>query len=131
MAWGKISIDKADKLFSIWIRLRDKECRRCHSKVRLNANGLPVSHQNSHFKGRRKESTRFMPENCDTLCTGCHAYFTENPAKHEEWQRSVKGDKVVDQVIYWSSLYKKRDREAEAIYWRQRIKQDYPEVTGY
>lgn len=72
-----------------------------------------------------------MPENCDTLCTGCHAYFTENPAKHEEWQRSVKGDKVVDQVIYWSSLYKKRDREAEAIYWRQRIKQDYPEVTGY
>lgn len=72
-----------------------------------------------------------MPENCDTLCTGCHGYFTENPAQHEAWHRQVKGDKVVDQVIYWSNLYKKKDREAEAIYWRERIKQDYPDVSGY
>lgn len=35
----KIKIDAADKAFSIWIRLRDMECVKCHSSVRLNDKG--------------------------------------------------------------------------------------------
>lgn len=124
MGWG-IKIDLADKAFSRYIRLRDMECRRCHSRVKLNEKGLPVSHQASHFKGRRKESTRFMPENVDTLCGGCHAYFTENPSEHEAWQVQTKGQKIVDQIILTSNTYKKKDRELEKIYWRQKLKEDF------
>lgn len=68
----KIRIDKADQTFSQYIRLRDKICQRCKSRVELNGNGLPISHQNSHYFGRGKESTRFEPLNCDTLCMACH-----------------------------------------------------------
>lgn len=124
MSWN-IKIDPADKVFSQWIRLRDRECRRCHSPVRFNDKGLPVSHQASHFKGRRKESTRFEPLNVDTLCGGCHAYFTENPSEHEAWQIQTKGQKVVDQLILLSNTYKKKDRALELIYWRNRLKEDY------
>lgn len=132
MGWGNtIKIDKADKLFSIWIRLRDRRCRRCSSPVKLNEKGLPVSHQNSHFKGRIKESTRFEPLNCDTLCGGCHGYLGSNPLEHVEFQVKLKGQDMVDKIILLSNTYKKKDRELEAMYWRQQIKQDYPNVTGY
>lgn len=124
MGW-KVTRDPADDAFSQWIRLRDKECRRCHSKVRFNGKGLPVSHQASHYKGRRKENSRFDPDNVDTLCGGCHGFFTENPNLHDEWQIRVKGQDKVDEIILRSNFYKKRDRMAELIYWRAKLKQDF------
>jgi hypothetical protein len=120
-----IKIDTADKLFSIWIRLRDMQCKRCGSKVKLNEKGLPVSHQNSHFKGRGKEATRFEMHNCDTLCYGCHQYFTSQPDEHYEWQVEQKGYELVQRMIVQSNGYKKKDRKAEAAYWRKRIFEDY------
>ncbi len=68
----KIRIDQADKVFSQFIRLRDGECMRCGSRVELNNNGMPITHQNSHYFSRGREGTRFDPQNCDCLCYGCH-----------------------------------------------------------
>jgi hypothetical protein len=118
-----ITLDPADKAFSQWVRLRDGECRRCHSPVRFNEKRLPVSHQASHFQGRRKEATRFEPLNVDTLCGGCHQYFTSNPGEHYLWQVKTKGQGVVDQVILQSNSYKKKDRKLELMYWRQQLKE--------
>ena len=42
MGFG-IKIDKADKVFSQYIRLRDKRCMRCGSAVQFNEKGLPIS----------------------------------------------------------------------------------------
>lgn len=122
MSWEKIKIDPADRAFSQWIRLRDRECRRCHSPVELNDKGLPVSHQASHFQGRGKENTRFDPNNVDTLCGGCHRYFTSHPGEHYVWQVSVKGQNVVDSIVLASNLYKKKERKLEAIYWNKELK---------
>lgn len=119
----KITRDKADTVFSQFIRARDKECRRCHSKVEFNAKGLPVSHQASHFQGRRKESTRFDEENVDTLCGGCHMYFTANPAEHYMWQVNLKGQQAVDLIVMRSNQYQKKDRELAFMYWNQRLKE--------
>lgn len=119
----RITRDRADDVFSKYIRLRDMECRRCHSPVRLNDKGMPVSHQCSHFMGRRKENTRFNELNCDTLCAGCHGFFTENPALHREWQIQMKGQKVVDDLILWSGMYKKKDRQMDFLYWSARLKE--------
>lgn len=118
-----IKLDKADKLFSQWIRLRDKECKRCHSPIKLK-NGLPVSHQASHFMGRRKENTRFDPDNVDTLCGGCHMYFTSHPLEHVEWQVKTKGQALVDDLKLRSSMYKKKDRNLEYLYWKQKLKEE-------
>lgn len=124
MSWS-VKLDPADLAFSKWIRLRDRECVRCHSAVKLNDRGLPVSHQASHFQGRRKENTRFDPDNVDTLCAGCHSYLGANPAEHYEFQVKLKGQDKVEEVVLKSNIYHKKDRRLEALFWQRRLKQDY------
>lgn len=119
---GKIKIRPSDSLFSQWIRLRDGECRRCHSPVEYNAKGLPVSHQASHFQGRGKEATRFDPENVDTMCGGCHMYLGAYPAEHYMWQVKTKGQQAVDAIVLRSNQYKKRDDKMDKLIWAQAVK---------
>ena len=114
-----LKLDAADQWFSKYIRLRDGECQRCHSPVEFNSNGEPISHQMSHFQGRRKEATRFDPENGDTLCGGCHMYFTANPYEHVEWQIIHKGKATVEAIIMRSNQYVKKDRKMQAMIWKQ------------
>lgn len=125
MSFGKIKIDPADKYFSQYVRLRDRKCLRCESKVRFNDKGLPVSHQASHFQGRGKENTRFNLDNVCTLDTGCHMYFTAHPAEHYEWQVKRLGQALVDSLVLLSNTYCKKDRISEAIYWKQRLQEDF------
>lgn len=119
----KITRDKADAVFSQYIRLRDMKCMRCGSLVELNAKGLPISHQASHFQGRGKEATRFDEENVDCLCGGCHMYFTANPAEHYMWQVKNKGQSAVDMIVFRSNQYLKKDRTMAFIYWSARLKE--------
>lgn len=126
----KVKIDKADMIFSKYIRKRDGKCRRCYSLVRYNDKGDPVTHQASHFQGRRKESTRFDEENVDCLCGGCHQYFTANPGEHYEWQVKIKGQKKVDEIILRSNQYYKKDREMAWMYWKERYKKLSVERKG-
>lgn len=118
----KVKIDKADKYFSLYIRTRDRwTCQRCSNSFVPPTSGLHCS----HFCGRAKENTRFDPNNCDSLCYGCHQYFTSHPADHYEWQVEKKGQAVVDKLKLSASLYKKKDRKLEAMYWKQQLKQDF------
>lgn len=121
----KIKIDPADKMFSQYVRLRDGQCLRCGSLVTVNFKGLPITHQASHFQGRRKENTRFDPINVCTLCHGCHAYFTANPAEHYIWQVERLGQEVVDQIVLKSNTHCKKDRALEKVYWTQKLKEDF------
>lgn len=57
----------ADNYFSKHIRERDKECRRCFSKVKAL--------DNSHYWGRGNSGTRFDPKNCVALCRDCHTIW--------------------------------------------------------
>ncbi len=121
MGWG-ITLDPADKAFSQWVRLRDMKCLRCGSPVRLNAKGLPVTHQASHFQGRGKEATRFDPLNVCTLCAGCHSYLGANPAEHYAWQVQRLGLEVVEALVLRSNMYHKKDRLSEKLYWQNELK---------
>lgn len=122
MPWGKVKADRADIFFSQWVRLRDGECLRCHKPLEVNVKGLPVSLQASHFQGRRKEATRYDPQNVCALCPGCHRYFTENPAEHYQWQVQRLGQEEVDSIVQRSNLHKKKDRKLEAMIWAQALK---------
>lgn len=119
----KITIDPADKVFSQYIRLRDKECKRCHSPVKFNSQGLPITHQASHFQGRGKENTRFNEFNVDCLCHGCHMYFTANPGEHYKWQVLTKGQDMVDSLILASNMYVKKDRKLQQMLWSKKLKE--------
>lgn len=119
---SNIKIDPADKAFSKYLRLTVGKCARCGSPVKFNKEGDPVSHQASHFQGRRKEATRFDLENVDCLCGGCHKYFTAMPYEHVQWQIKTKGQKTVDEIILRSNLYCKKDRKMQQIIWETAYK---------
>lgn len=115
---GKIKIDKADSIFSKYIRTRDDwSCKRCGKYYEPPTSAL----HNSHFQGRGKENTRYDPENCDALCYGCHRYFTSQPGEHYQWQVEQKGQKKVEELILRSNTYKKKDRKAEVQHWTTRL----------
>lgn len=117
-----MKLDAADRLFSLYIRTRDNwTCQRCYKKYTPPTQALHCS----HFVGRGKEATRFEPLNADALCYGCHRYFTAQPAEHKEWQIQRKGERTIDRIILQSHSYKKKDRKAEAMYWRQKLKEDF------
>jgi len=79
----KIRIAPLDKLFSQYIRNRDRECQRCHSgNTRLEC---------AHFHGRRKKSVRFEPDNACAFCFQCHMYMHENPAEHVDFMKKRLG----------------------------------------
>ena len=77
MFW-KVKIRQSDKLFSIYIRKRDKwRCVRCGKQHDEHSHNFGVS----HFYSRRKESVRFDPENVDSMC---------NHPCHSEWEHEKK-----------------------------------------
>jgi hypothetical protein len=120
----KIKIDKADELFSVYIRLRDKRCVRCGKLGEPDKKGrLIVGLQNSHFFNRWREGTRFDEENCDTLCMGCHEYWGE---KDYEAYRDFKINRLGKSrfnLMKWRAYgYYKKDRKMEVIRIKEMIK---------
>lgn len=117
-----MKLDPADKAFSKYVRKSQGKCQRCGSPVQFNDNGDPISHQLSHFQGRRKEATRFDLENCDCLCGGCHKWFTAMPYEHVQWQIKTKGQQKVDEIILRSNQYCKKDRKLQQMIWEKAYK---------
>lgn len=119
----KVKIDNADRLFSEYIRRRDGKCVRCGRTGRPNANGHPIlGLQASHYHGRRKEATRFDPENVDAVCSGCHQYWGENREKYTAWKREQLGENGFFLLEIRSKSYHKKDRAMEVIRARELLK---------
>lgn len=126
VAFGRTKIDPADEAFSWWIRLRDMKCMRCRTPVTLNPLGLPNSLTNSHYFGRTREATRFEPDNCDTLCFGCHRYWeVENREEYRDFKIKQLGQKRFDTLAIQANTYHKKDRLSEKLYWRAKLREDY------
>ncbi|NTU69990.1 hypothetical protein HGB13_04200 [bacterium] len=109
----QIKIDKADAMFSKFIRLRDKRCVRCGRRGEPDKDGLPIiGLQNSHYFGRVKESTRFEPSNCDSLCMGCHQEWGSNDREaYRQFKIKQLGDQGLKLLTIQANTYKKKDRK--------------------
>lgn len=92
---------------------------RCSSAVEFNDKGWPVSHECSHFYGRKSESTRFERDNADTMCHGCHQYFTSNPAEYSAWKLKQLGQKRFDTLLLQKNTPKKRDDKLIILLYKQ------------
>lgn len=113
MSWGNIKIDPADKIFSLYIRARDKRCQRCGRPGMTDASGLPVlGLQNSHYFGRRAESTRFHPSNCDALCARCHQIWgSENHEEYRRFKLKQLGSRGLLELELLHNTFQKKDRK--------------------
>lgn len=106
----RVKLDKADIEFSRYIRLRDKQCKRCG---RLGTGKEDISGlQCSHFFGRGKESTRFDPDNCDATCFGCHQYWgSTDRESYRDFKIKQLGQKGFDLLLLKANTYTKKDRK--------------------
>lgn len=107
----RVKLDKADTMFSKYIRKRDGKCVRC---------GGTSSLQNSHYYGRGKESTRFDPENCDTLCFGCHQYWgSTDREEYREFKIKQLGEKKYEALKVRARTLCKKDRNASYLFAKE------------
>lgn len=82
-------LQDADKVFSVYIRLRDGRCRRC---------GVPDRLQCAHVISRRYHATRFDEQNAYALCLGCHKWETERPLEGHDFWVSLIGDSLYHEL---------------------------------
>lgn len=118
-----IKIFPEDRLFSIYTRTRDKECVRCHSRVAFNSEGRPISHQASHYWGRRNWGVRHDPENVDTLCSGCHQIWGgDDRRQYETFKRKQLGERDYNLLEMRKNQYVKKDRKLALIIVKELLK---------
>ena len=81
--------NKADRLFSLYIRARDKCCVKC---------GRTQNLQCAHVFSRSYLKVRFDPRNAVALCAGCHKYLTHHGIEHEDFFRARMGDEAYEEL---------------------------------
>ena|SRR3990167_5821778 len=108
-----MKLDKADIMFSRYIRTRDKWiCQRCKTPYEVGSQGL----HNSHYFGRGRESTRFDPSNCDALCHGCHQFWGSTNREHyREFKITQLGEKGFRELSIRAEMLVKKDRKLSYI----------------
>jgi len=78
---------EADRLFSLFVRGRD---RRCIAEgafgVRCNGNL-----QTMHLISRRYKAVRWNPQNARAGCAAHHTYLTLHPLEHDAWCERILG----------------------------------------
>lgn len=93
----KASLRKeADRVFSIWIRLRDRDasgqtcCFTCAWK------GDMKKAQNGHFVPRQYLSVRYDEVNCHAQCYACNMLYNGQPSAYAKRLRSQYDDDIVE-----------------------------------
>ena len=110
----KIRITTLDKLFSHYIKLRDKWCQRCGG-----SGGL----QTAHFHSRRKRSVRYDPDNLCLLCFGCHIYLDGNPLEKIEFFKQKLGQESFDMLNSRARIPARYiDKNAITLYLKEQLK---------
>lgn len=120
MTFTRIKIDKADKEFSRYIRLRSGKCEYCGKRGEgpEGIHGLEAS----HFYGRRRESVRFDSENVDCLCNFHHRQLGETPATYAAWKLKQLGEQKFNALTIRANTFKKKDRAFEFLRARELVK---------
>lgn len=79
--------NKADRLFSLIVRKRDKVCQRC---------GTADDLQCAHGFTRGYVSTRWDEQNAWALCRGCHLFYTHRPIEWADFMIDAMGEEAYD-----------------------------------
>ena len=110
----KINLKPLDKLFSEFIRKRDKVCQKCGRSVgKLDA---------AHCFTRAKKSVKYDPDNACLLCWNpCHLYYDHHDTEKKEFFRKRLGKRAYDLLDYRAHRPAKIDIEAITLYLKNQI----------
>lgn len=113
--------DKTDALFSHYVKLLSGGyCKRCGNYLGVKSRGLHCAHCFS----RGRLATRFVRDNAQALCYGCHRYLDSRPMEKQEFFRKILGTIEWDKLCYNAShpSIKKIDIEAIEADLKEKIK---------
>lgn len=123
MSWNTAKAFPADTVFSVFIRMKHKQCMMC-GRLGHGDQGI-FGLQASHYFSRSKWSVRYDEGNVDVLCVSCHKKVHKQPKMYEEW-KIQQLDKDYDLLVlraqsrsqmgsnFWKTLTKK---QAEKLFY--------------
>ncbi|MEK6819014.1 MAG: HNH endonuclease [Nanoarchaeota archaeon] len=80
-----------DRVFSLYIRQRDKVCRRC---------GINQNLQCSHIMSRVSQNLRWDERNAMALCYKCHlTWWHKEPLEAAEWCKTIIGEEAYKSLL--------------------------------
>src|SRR3990167_10263026 len=80
---------KADKVFSLWIRARDKRCVSCGSDRNL---------QNGHYISRSHNATRYNEKNNNCQCLTCNIFKKGNYPAYTLYLMRKYGNGIIKEL---------------------------------
>ena len=80
---------KADKVFSLWIRARDKRCVSCGSEQNL---------QNGHYISRSHNATRYNEKNNNCQCLTCNIFKKGNYPAYTLYLMRKYGNGIIKEL---------------------------------
>ena len=114
----KTLVKKVDKIFSKYIRLRDKYCVLC---------GSPENGNCGHLFSRRHYSTRWDDGNCFQQCYPCNFKHNLQPSHYYNWYIEKFGKEKLDELHSKHQQTKKYTNvDLEELY--EEIKERYEEL---
>jgi len=118
------STAKADKVFSLRIRERDKKCLFCGRMA------PQVQLQCSHFWSRRYSATRYSQINCITLCASDHwKVEKEKQGYYRDFMMQWLGEKDYDELrLVAHTTVKRKDAIAQFQASQQQIVKLYSKL---
>ena len=107
-------IKKLDRIFSKYIRLRDKYCVLCGSSDNANC---------GHLFSRRHYSTRWDEDNCHQQCYPCNFKHNHQPYLYYDWYIEKFGKDKLDELHTKHQQIKKYSNvDLEELYEEIKIK---------
>ncbi len=111
--------DKLDDIFSKLVRERANWT--CEAQLPgcggYHEEGRRQSLHCSHFFSRRKQSTRFDPENAAAHCFSCHKKLEENPLDFAKWVEAHLGNAATENLrIRAATILKRTKPQKEDLY---------------
>lgn len=109
-------VKKVDRIFSKYIRLRDKYCVLCGSTENLNA---------GHLFSRRHYSTRWDEGNVFCQCYPCNFHHNLQPYLYYNWFIQKFGKEILDELhTKHLTIHKYSNVDLEELYEQIKIKYD-------
>jgi len=81
---------RADQVFSLWIRNRDKRCVTCGSTKNL---------QCGHYISRGINILRYDTRNCNACCAVCNIWKNGNMVEYSAFMRRKHGPDIIETLL--------------------------------
>lgn len=112
---------KLDKIFSEYIRMRDKgQCYTCPKQLPWKAM------QNGHFVPRQYLKTRWDERNCNCQCYACNMLYNGQPSAYAKRLKEQYGEGIIEELEKNRKEVCKLDwiwYEDKINYYKERIKE--------